>query len=134
MRRPIFGSALPAAEDSLVGDVFINIETNKRYIFDDGAWQEVPQPDTEIPAPTSGDSGKVLGVGSDGKYKLVSGGGGGGVDIPTPTQSDAGKLLGVDENGDYSLVEGGSAEAGYSVTTETIYDEDIDWQEEGGKE
>lgn len=98
MIRPlIIGRVLPPIEESYVGDVFMNTDTGIVYTFDDGAWQEMPQKNREVPSPTQSDNGKAVVVGDDGKYTLgtVSGGG-------------ASPFITIAESGDLEWVEQGA--------------------------
>ena len=51
-----------------------------------------------LPAVTSDDNGKVLGV-VEGDWAPVTGGGGGGSELPSVTASDEGKVLTVNSSG-----------------------------------
>ena len=75
-RVPIYGVVLPDPKDSKVGDWFYDLKTNKYYIFDNGAWVELPEGDTHLPVPElPEDVGKILGVGENG-YAITEGGAG----------------------------------------------------------
>lgn len=52
-----------------------------------------------IPTPTSGNAGKVITVGSNGKYKLSAIPN----EVPTPAVADAGKVIVVNNSGNYEL-------------------------------
>ena len=43
MRRPILGLQLPPVEESVVGDVFVNLATAEIKVFDNGVWNDFPE-------------------------------------------------------------------------------------------